>query len=148
MICDDREFLEFIRYYQSLPQVSGDLKEQLRRMEVEFTEEEAELERRLSAKGVDISKLDDACPTSLTEKQDQRKFHDLCEVGGSTASQPGPDGFPFKGKSAQKFGGQPPNATSGQGASVILDPNHSIVKDIDGAKFRDFGDSCWILLTN
>ena len=105
MICDDREFLEFIRYYQSLPQVSGDLKEQLRRMEVEFTEEEAELERRLSAKGVDISKLDDACPTSLTEKQDPRKFHDLCEVGGSAACQPGPDGFPFKGKSAPKFGG-------------------------------------------
>jgi hypothetical protein len=148
VICDDRAFLEFVRYYQSLPQVTGALTEQLRRMEVEFTEGEAELERRLSAKGVDISKLDGACPTSLTEKQDQRKFHDLCEVGGSAACVIGPDGFPFKGKSAPKFGGQLSNAASGQGASVILDPNHSIIKDIDGAKFRDFGDSCWILLTN
>jgi len=30
----------------------------------------------------------------------------------------------------------------------IVDPNSSVVKDIQGSKLKDFKEACWILLTN
>jgi hypothetical protein len=49
--------LEFVRFYQQLPTTSGQLKEQMRRLELKCYEKEAELEHRLSVQGFDTSKI-------------------------------------------------------------------------------------------